>query len=137
MTSDLAELETFFSGIVTLQRRDARQAWRNWTRAFCRGGPGGWDSVGGDQASWGTEAIRLYEQLSGAQLFFGDPAGLGIFSGPCENLPPYGAWLRLYQANFGDAFYVWEASFAWTLVLHHEQFGGLATGPILDFPRLD
>lgn len=118
--------------LTPLERRESRLAWRDWTKAFCRGGRAGWDAVGGERAQWGSQATYHYQALPGSKLLFGSPDG-GFCSGTCTQLPPYSAWEEYFRnARDDDALYIWDAGLRWTLVLHHEQFAGLVEGPILE-----
>lgn len=127
MSSPLELLE----GAPLLQRRSDRAAWRRWCKLYCSGGPGGWDTAGTDRAVLGSQAIDKYQGLPGSVLVFGEPGSLRQLV--CHSLPAYQAWEDYYRKSpASDALYVWEVEYQWTLVLHHEQFGGMADGPILD-----
>jgi hypothetical protein len=131
ITSDLVSA---FDEIDELERSESRKAWRSWCGAFCRGGPGRWDTIGLGGERYGESALEAYEKSSAGELVFGAPDLGGLWKGRCAAIPPYEAWLALFEEEGDDALYIWSSDHSWTLAIHHEQFGGMVAGPIWSGP---
>ena len=116
-----------------LDRKNAKRAWNDWSQVFCGGGTGRWDRLECIHAI-GRGAISKYERQSGGAICCGAP-DLGLFwEGDCNPLPLYQQFQELYGELGGDALYIWDLGLSWTLIVHHEQFGGLVAGPIWGEP---
>ena len=114
-----------------LERREARVAWRNWSQTFSTCGGGHWDCVNSDRSLLGAKAIATYQQLQSPTIYFGEPSD-GFYEAESSKMPSYELWEKLYCEEYNDALYVWDEALTWTLIVHHEQFGGMVKGPILD-----
>ena len=124
------QLAGHIQGLEEVSRGELRSIWQDWSLSFCGRKRGKWDEIGVGNQSYGRSAIKSYSLSSPTTLYFGSPDQYLLFCGSCQVLPPYGLWLELYRSHFDDDLYIWAADCAWTLAIHHEQFGGLVKGPI-------
>lgn len=109
-------------------------AWRSWCRVFSAGGRGHWDCVNSDRSLLGAKAIAAYYRLQSHTIYFGEPSD-GFYKAGVAEMASYEFWEQLYCEEYNDALYIWDEALTWTLIIHHEQFGGMVKGPILDCPE--
>lgn len=125
------EFKAYFCELQRVERRETRDLWAGWLARFGSDRRSPWNSLWFRAAHRGRSVTRVYEGFDGGGIVFGEPGH--FFRGVAEQLPPYDVWVEQYFEYFNDL-YIWDAEMTWTLVIHHEQFGGLVSGPLLAYP---
>lgn len=121
---------SYFSELERATREECRELWTWWLARFGADRRQPWDSL--QAAHIGRSVARVYGGFRATEIVFGSPGYL--FKGSAKELPPYETWVETYWDGHWDDLYIWDAELSWTLVIHHEQFGGLVSGPLLAYP---